>query len=272
VITAQLTTRDTAVPFGAPFNPLLAAMRRSQHLTRTEDIQAWLRAEARQLIPHGAMLVAWGDFGNGDVNTRRFVHEPTWCPGSLSRRTPEQAQATMQTLRRLHGAWLDAQGEPVILALDAESGRNLVAPGLATAPNWPVSHGLTHALVHGVVDRRSDYDCLYVFLGGSALALEPNREATEVLVPCLETALRRADGGLAPAGGMPTGRPLSQREREIVRWVQEGKTNEEIGLIVGISACTVKNHLQRIFKKLNVSNRAQAAIKCRHLMVAERVN
>jgi DNA-binding CsgD family transcriptional regulator len=51
---------------------------------------------------------------------------------------------------------------------------------------------------------------------------------------------------------------LTEREIEIMRWTEMGKTNPEIGSILSISAFTVKNHLQRIFRKLNVSNRAQA--------------
>jgi len=40
--------------------------------------------------------------------------------------------------------------------------------------------------------------------------------------------------------------------------VAMGKTNYEIGSILSISSFTVKNHMQRIFKKLDVSNRMQA--------------
>jgi DNA-binding CsgD family transcriptional regulator len=43
-----------------------------------------------------------------------------------------------------------------------------------------------------------------------------------------------------------------------MEWVGKGKTNSEIGMILNISPFTVKNHLQRIFKKLDVMNRAQA--------------
>lgn len=51
---------------------------------------------------------------------------------------------------------------------------------------------------------------------------------------------------------------LSGREHEIMHWVGHGKTNHEIGMILGISQFTVKNHLQRIFRKIDVRNRAQA--------------
>ena len=40
-----------------------------------------------------------------------------------------------------------------------------------------------------------------------------------------------------------------------------GKTNAEIGIILSISAFTVKNHMQHIFKKLDVYNRTRAVSK-----------
>jgi DNA-binding CsgD family transcriptional regulator len=54
---------------------------------------------------------------------------------------------------------------------------------------------------------------------------------------------------------------LSDREHEILHWVKVGKTNFEIGMILTISPNTVKNHLKRIFQKLDVSCRAQAVAK-----------
>ncbi len=54
---------------------------------------------------------------------------------------------------------------------------------------------------------------------------------------------------------------LSAREAEILRWIALGKTNPEIGSILNISAFTVKNHVQRILKKLDVTNRTQAVGK-----------
>ena len=43
-----------------------------------------------------------------------------------------------------------------------------------------------------------------------------------------------------------------------MHWVREGKTNDEIGQILGISGLTVKNHLQRLYRLLGVSNRTHA--------------
>lgn len=54
---------------------------------------------------------------------------------------------------------------------------------------------------------------------------------------------------------------LSVREVEILARVAEGKTNVEISRILAISPFTVKNHVQRILKKLGASNRTEAAVR-----------
>ncbi|MFY9329067.1 MAG: LuxR C-terminal-related transcriptional regulator, partial [Georgfuchsia sp.] len=75
--------------------------------------------------------------------------------------------------------------------------------------------------------------------------------------PPLKIELHHSDES-SPNGSDGNAFQLSQREFEIMHWVQLGKTNLEIGLILDISSFTVKNHLQRIFRKINVMNRAQA--------------
>jgi DNA-binding NarL/FixJ family response regulator len=53
--------------------------------------------------------------------------------------------------------------------------------------------------------------------------------------------------------------PLTPRQVEILGRVAAGATNDEIGDKLRISAHTVKTHLYHTFKKINVSNRMQAA-------------
>lgn len=52
---------------------------------------------------------------------------------------------------------------------------------------------------------------------------------------------------------------LSPREREVMMWVHEGKTNDEIAAILGNRVSTIKSHLKNIFHKLGVDNRTAAA-------------
>jgi DNA-binding CsgD family transcriptional regulator len=52
---------------------------------------------------------------------------------------------------------------------------------------------------------------------------------------------------------------LTPREREVLLWLTQGKSNAEIGLILGITTATVGKHLERIYPKLGVENRTAAA-------------
>lgn len=54
---------------------------------------------------------------------------------------------------------------------------------------------------------------------------------------------------------------LTAREREVMRWVKEGKSNWEIATILSISELTVKNHLHNILRKLSAQTRGHAVAK-----------
>lgn len=56
---------------------------------------------------------------------------------------------------------------------------------------------------------------------------------------------------------------LSEQEKKITKLVCEGLSNKEIAVNLSISEQTVKSHLNRIFKKLNVNNRAQLVSLCK---------
>ena len=51
---------------------------------------------------------------------------------------------------------------------------------------------------------------------------------------------------------------LTERETEVLTWVAEGKSNNDVGTILGISSVTVKKHLEHIFQKMGVETRTAA--------------
>lgn len=53
---------------------------------------------------------------------------------------------------------------------------------------------------------------------------------------------------------------LTHRESEVLRWVAEGKSNPQIGIILGLSPRTVSKHLENIFQKLGVESRTAALL------------
>jgi DNA-binding NarL/FixJ family response regulator len=55
--------------------------------------------------------------------------------------------------------------------------------------------------------------------------------------------------------------PLSRRERDVLKLVVEGRSNEKIGEGLHIDPGTARNHVSHILAKLGVDNRVQAAVR-----------
>jgi DNA-binding NarL/FixJ family response regulator len=53
---------------------------------------------------------------------------------------------------------------------------------------------------------------------------------------------------------------LSARETDVIRLIAEGLSNKEISARLNLSEKTVKNHISRIFSKLHIGARTQAAV------------
>jgi len=69
-------------------------------------------------------------------------------------------------------------------------------------------------------------------------------------------ALRRRSAAPTTASVMD----LSAREAEVLKLIAEGLANKQISARLRLSEKTVKNHVSRIFSKLNISARTQAAV------------
>lgn len=63
-----------------------------------------------------------------------------------------------------------------------------------------------------------------------------------------------------PLPSREASRHLSNRETDVLLLVAEGKTNPEIGDLLGISAKTVQHHVARAYRKIGVSSRVGAAV------------
>jgi transcriptional regulator EpsA len=138
-----------------------------------------------------------------------------------------------------------------------------------TAAQRQALRGMHTAVVHGTMNRARGAQRIF-----AALTSDPNPPAgsgaaLKLLLPFMDSAVGRISvPGAHPAthaeecGAATTALGvLSERELEIMQWVALGKTNPEIGCILGISEFTVKNHMKSIFGKLDVANRAQAVAK-----------
>ncbi|MFH7396916.1 response regulator transcription factor, partial [Pseudomonas syringae group genomosp. 7] len=72
------------------------------------------------------------------------------------------------------------------------------------------------------------------------------------------TAAFRAARRLAESPAERSGSALSNREREVLRWVAAGRRQAEIAATLGLSTRTVENHLRHARQRLGVATTAQA--------------
>ena len=154
-------------------------------------------------------------------------------------------------------AWEERRFQPVTLDVSSSSfGNGAFGRELERL-------GATQLLVHGVHDADGRALSLFTFACRPGSAGPRQAYLAQLLAPSMHAAWartqlqRRAEGngaGERPGGGSI----LTVRELDILKWIYLGKSNFEIGAILKISPLTVKNHVQKILRKLNVVNRTQA--------------
>ena len=115
------------------------------------------------------------------------------------------------------------------------------------------SYGLTEGATLGQRNNAETLGSLFSF-AGEDMGEHPRHMAVLAhLTPHLHVALMRT--AFAPSDSRAL---LSAREREVLQWMIEGKTNWEASRILGISQWTVKFHVKNILAKLQSSTRGQA--------------
>jgi transcriptional regulator EpsA len=229
-------------------------------IRRHYDIYRWLAGEVQHFLPHEILLSAWGDFDSFEVK----LDLTSALPGV---RTAQLAHCRVDSLvRQAYAHWIEAGRQPVMLkSADTEASQ----PG-CHCPLHYAFRGMRSLLVHGMHDKRSGQDSLFIaFTGGSftkGRSVSRFQSLLEPLVAQIDSAFRRvqafplADARSAARAGANV-LDLSSREMEVLEALCRGRTNLQIAATLEISPFTVKNHVQRIFRKTGVTNRTQAAAR-----------
>lgn len=206
----------------------------------------WAQGALQSFVPHETLLCAHGDIGNMRFSTELFSRA-VLDPG-LEQRLLDPVEGL---LPRMIQQWSEGGHAPCVCSAEDENGA------------FVQRFGFDNALCHGPREMRGEEGSFFVFLRLPEAGLERSAYMLELFLPHLHMALHRmADGEEDDARALFTPDTiLSAREVQVLQWVREGKTNQEIGQILNISPLTVKNHVQKILRKLNVSNRAQAVAK-----------
>ena len=122
-------------------------------------------------------------------------------------------------------------------------------PPLSSPPAFSNLTSTSSAMTRQVEESRT---------GSSSKVLRPRTVLPERIG--LETRHHARMSGAIPALAESRTTQLSRREIRVLEGVAEGLSNKQIGHLLGISEKTVRNHLSRIFEKLEANNRTQAVI------------
>jgi len=210
----------------------------------------WAQGPLQALLPHEAMLCLQLD-GAGAVLRSECLHRAVLDGGALAQLNALGA--------RLAAAWRAGPCVPALLDPDAPGGQ------LAGCLEILRESGFDNVLVHGSAPLESGATLFALF--GMPFRPGPRHgHFLQLLLPYLHLGLLRAPArSRAVAGADQPLRPLSARELAVLACVRAGRSNEQAARTLGISALTVKNHLQRIYRALGVANRAHAVARCLEL-------
>ena len=220
---------------------------------------SWVQGTLQSLIPHEVLVCGLQEGRQSAMRVDSFSTAPVDCS-----KLNELFQQDISLVPHLIKLWEDNRCQAI--TCDIERG-----PFASGALAREFSRlGVSTLLAHGTHDAGGNLNSIFVFAGRPGALGTKQTYLADLVVPYLHASWVRSQvtWPLERAGVKParTGL-LTPREQQILQWIYHGKSNIEIGMILDISPLTVKNHVQKILRKLNVVNRTQAIGKALELRI-----
>jgi transcriptional regulator EpsA len=241
---------------GVEMHDLLAVIADAALVRRRYEFFVWAQLRLQSMLPHD-VLVCGVPRSPGARMFYDYHYSSPVDPAALTRLCHPRDGLANDLVDR----WIGDGYEPLIINRDSSRGEDLrLGTELA-------SLGFIDCIVHGIpkIQAAAAAHCVFMFVSFKRCSTELDRRLVQLMVPHLFSAYSRALTRERPVVDTDQGDNrdalITDREVEIMRWIRDGKSNLEIGMILSISPLTVKNHVQKILRKLNASNRAQAVSK-----------
>jgi len=242
---------------------LLRVIEAAPQVCRRHQFFVWTQGDFQRWLPHKISICGSYDRDQRDVVFDIFnsIPLPEAVVQGLRSMRSEIVQAALTS-------WRKGRSQAAVLSLQ----RDLLPHPMSLALT---ELGYDQIMVHGLTrpGRADELESFFMFTQPRADYGAASQQALDMLLPCVHMAYQRVcvterqmDNGrgasYASSGqGLPRPTPITEREREILLWVRDGLSNQQISEKLGISALTVKNHVQKILRKLGAANRAQAVAK-----------
>ncbi|WP_233374334.1 helix-turn-helix transcriptional regulator [Roseateles cellulosilyticus] len=268
-MTEAPTTPPTSTPIGDPVEAIVRAAESALTVRRRYQFFVWTQSYLSRLIPH--QLAVCGSYDRASRELLFDVFNSVSLDPALMDALGDARSLLMQ---HWQARWLEARGRPAVIET-----ADLAFTSLAPVRDALQAAHFHTVLVHGVSrpQRPQEIESFFVFASQDGPTLAALSSRLELLIPHIHGAWQRVqaverDVGLPGAPQAPVVRAagVTLREREILGWLREGKSNQQIAEELGISALTVKNHVQKILRKLGAANRAQAVAQAMSLQLLDR--
>jgi len=231
-------------------------------VSTSDQFIACMDDEIQRIFPHNGIACGIGNIAEKNVKLYRLLlhHFP---------------REYVESLRQSDGG-LNSQ---LLTRWRAERTPILVDPDY-NPTSWDISrlknikkYDISNVAAHGLVDLQGELTSFFCLIRIPEQLGAKHVYLLNRLVPHLHVALVRAMVTLDDmTDGTNNKRPtvlLTQRQNEVLHWLQLGKTNWEIAQILGTSEDTIKYHVSQLFEKLNARNRAQAVATALLLRIIE---
>ncbi len=117
--------------------------------------------------------------------------------------------------------------------------------------------GLSKGYTYGLRNFKGNEGSLFSLSGGSIEHNARSQTVLEHVVPHFHYALSRVLNG-DDKKKKSAGIKISSREKEVLKWLKEGKSTWDVSVLLGISERTVKFHVNKVMQTLDAVNRTQA--------------
>lgn len=228
-------------------------------VTNEQDFTRLVEGPLREVLPHQMMVCGIGGVTPQGSFVRKFLQYN--CPFESYEYYSEMLNSDGRVNSPLMQKWRDTK-EPVFF----QSGRD----DAEFPAEWVRvfnKYKMRNIIGHGVLDLTGTFSSFFIF---SRLTPEVGTAQSfllKLLTPHLHLALTHVIDEVQEYQSFvsKTGKPLSERQSEILFWLHEGKTNWEIAKILNLTELNVKYHIDQIFTKLDVRSRVNAAAKAHDL-------
>ncbi|MBY0580013.1 MAG: LuxR C-terminal-related transcriptional regulator [Burkholderiales bacterium] len=212
---------------------------------------AWVQGEVQYLLPHEILVCCIAAGPDAQMRFYPFSSAPGFQLEVFPELSSPEGLLSRMLLRARESGGVFAMGEDFCVGEGDEDWMPLLQ-----------RHGLDNVAAQGLRgsdNRLKSYFCFFRLAGGVG---RRTLYLLDILLPILDATLSRvvAQEDVKVKSNHLAGEQLGPREIQVLRLIKVGMTNQTIAEELNLSPLTVKNHVQKILKKLRVKTRGHAVI------------